>query len=147
MTSARGAFMNTHTHRLQLGFALLNAMVLAFLLVRPAATAETTAPVLRARALEIVDDHGNVRASIKVLPADPNVKMPDGSTGYPETVLLRLVTSEGRPNVKLAATEDGSALVLGGDSNPTHVQVLARGATTSLKLTNHDGRTHLVQPQ
>jgi hypothetical protein len=72
--------------------------------------------------------------------------MPDGTTGYPETVLLRLITSGGRPNVKLATTEDGAGLGLGGESNPTYVQVLARGGTTSLKLTDRDGREQLIKP-
>jgi hypothetical protein len=103
-------------------------------------------PVLRGRALEIVDERGNVRASIAVHPADPTVRMPDGTTGYPETVLLRLRTSDGRPNVKLATTEDGAGLGLGGESNPTYVQILARGANTSLKLTNKDGREQVLKP-
>jgi hypothetical protein len=75
------------------------------------------------------------------------VKMPDGTTGYPETVLLRLIDSEGAPNVKIAATEDGSALSFGGESNPTHVQILARGPNTSLKLVKKDGRQQVIQPQ
>jgi hypothetical protein len=83
---------------------------------------------------------------IKVLPADPNAKLPDGSTGYPETVLLRLVTSNGRPNVKLATTEDGSVLVLGGEADPTHVQALARGADTSVTLTNQNGQMQRIKP-
>jgi hypothetical protein len=98
--------------------------------------------VLRGRALEITDDEGRTRASIKVYPASV---LPDGTT-YPETVLLRLINSQGTPNVKLATTEDGSALALGGESNPTHVQVGARGTTTSLKLTNKDGRQQLITP-
>jgi hypothetical protein len=105
------------------------------------------APVLRGRALEIVDDRGRVRAMIRVFPPSPQVKMPDGTTGYPETVLLRLIDSEGAPNVKIAATEDGSAISFGGESNPTHVQILARGASTSLKLVNKDGRQQVIQPQ
>jgi len=111
-----------------------------------AATPEI-APVLRGRALEIVDDQGHVRAMIKVFPPDPKVKMPDGTTGYPETVLLRLISSKGAPNVKIAATEDGSAVSFGGESNPTHVQVLARGTNTSLKLVNKDGRQQVITPQ
>ncbi len=103
--------------------------------------------MLRARALEIVDDHGRVRAMIKVFPASPNVKMPDGTTGYPETVLLRLIDSKGAPNVKIAATEDGSAVSFAGESNPTYIQLLARGANTSLKLVNKDGRQQVIQPQ
>src|SRR5215203_4184200 len=77
--------------------------------------AQAIAPVLRAHALEIVDAQGRVRAEIKVLPAQPTLKMPDGTTGYPETVQLRLVNSQNRPHVKLVTTEDGSGLVLGGD--------------------------------
>jgi hypothetical protein len=98
--------------------------------------------VLRGRALEITDDEGRIRASIKVYPASV---LPDGAT-YPETVLLRLIDSQGRPNVKLAVTEDGSGLVLGGESNPTHVKIGARGTTTSLTLTNKDGQQQLIKP-
>src|SRR2546422_11729251 len=112
----------------------------------PAVAASKVVSVLRGRALEIVDDRGRVRASISVLPADSAVKMPDGTTGYPETVLLRLRTSAGRPNVKLAATEDGAGLVLGGESNPTYVQILARGVSTALKLSNKNGHVPLVEP-
>jgi hypothetical protein len=72
--------------------------------------------------------------------------MPDGTIGYPETVLLRLINSKGGPNVKLAATERGAALVLGGESDPTYVQVLAEGPRTSLKLSNKDGRVQLIKP-
>jgi hypothetical protein len=134
-------------HRLLIALTFVNIALLTLSLVRPGAAAgERIAPVLRGRALEIVDDHGRVRASIAVLAADPAVKMPDGTTGYPETVLLRLRTSEGRPNVKLAATEDGAALVLGGESDPTYAQVLARGVTTSLKLSNKDGREQVIKP-
>ena len=133
--------------RLLIALTVVNIALLTFSVVRPGiAAVESVAPVLRGRALEILDDRGRVRASIAVLPADPSVKMPDGTTGYPETVLLRLITSEGRPNVKLATTEDGAGLVLGGESNPTHVQILARGVSTSLKLSNKDGREQVIKP-
>ena len=79
--------------------------------------------VLRGRGLEITDDEGRVRASIKLHPASV---LPDGAA-YPETVLLRLISSQGRPNVKIAATEDGSAMALGGEADPTHVAIGARG--------------------
>ena len=87
-----------------------------------------------------------MRAEIRILPAGPNVRMPDGRRGYPETVLLRMANSEGAPNVKIAATEDGSALGLGGESDPTYIQLLARGASTSVKLVNKDGREQVVKP-
>lgn len=132
--------------RLIVALTLANVALVACSAIRAGVAAPDHAQVLRGRALQIVDDRGRVRASIQVLPADPDVKMPDGTRGYPETVLLRLIDSEGAPNVKLAATEDGSALVLGGESNPTHVQILARGATTSLKLNDKDGRQQLIRP-
>jgi hypothetical protein len=139
--------------RLLIALTVFNLGLLLFLLAQievrflgfrflRSAEVNSAGSVLRGRALEITDDEGRIRASIKVYPASV---LPDGST-YPESVLLRLINSQGTPNVKLAATEDGSALVLGGADNPTHVQILARGTTTSLKLTNKDGRQQLITP-
>jgi len=133
--------------RLLIVLTVVNFVLLVFSLARPCAVvAQGVAPVLRGRALEILDDRGRVRASIAVYPADPKVKMPDGTAGYPETVLLRLITSKGRPNVKIAATERGSANVFGGESDPAYVQILAEGARTSLKLVNKDGRQQVIEP-
>jgi hypothetical protein len=136
------------TQRLTISLTVLNLVILMFVLLRTnsAATSEVV-PVLRGRALEIVDDQGRVRAMIRVFPPSPTAKMPDGTVGYPETVLLRLIDSKGAPNVKIAATEDGSAVSFAGESNPTHVQLLARGTSTSLKLVNKDGREQLIKPQ
>jgi hypothetical protein len=133
--------------RLLIALTAVNLALLTFSLARPrAAGAQDIAPVLRGRALEIVDDSGRVRASITVLPADPTVKMPDGTTGYPESVLLRLINSKGGPNVKIAATERGAGLNLGGESNPTYVQILAEGSSTSMKMINKDGREQTIKP-
>src|SRR4051794_9723670 len=135
------------TQRFVIVLTVINLLFLMSTLFRAnSAPTPEVASVLRARALEIVDDEGRVRAMIKVFPADPKVKMPDGTTGYPETVLLRLIDSKGAPNVKIAATEDGSAVSLGGESNPTHVQILARGTSTSLKLVNQDGQQQEIKP-
>jgi hypothetical protein len=136
-----------NSQRFAMILTVLNLMLLLFVLARdrPVA-AQATAPLLRGRALEIVDEDGHVRAEIKVFPRNPAVKMPDGTTGYPETVLLRLITSKGRPTVKIAATEDGSAVNFGGESDPTGLQILARGATASLKLSNKDGRQAAIKP-
>lgn len=103
------------------------------------APAPEAAPVLRGRALELVDEQGRVRAEIKVLPAQPDFKMPDGTKGYPETVQLRLITSQGGPNVKLGTTEDGAGLVIGGPAG--YVQILSRGTNLPfIKFVNKDGR-------
>lgn len=136
------------TQRLLVVITVLNILLLLLFTLGQtrAVVAEGIAPVLRGRALEIVDDRGRVRASIRILPADPTVKMPDGTTGYPETVLLRLIDPQGGPNVKLGATERGAGLLLGGESDPTYVQILAEGQSTSFKMINKDGRERLIKP-
>lgn len=102
--------------------------------------------MLRGRELQIVDDAGKVRASIKVHPANPTVPMPDGTKGYPETVILRLVDQRGRPSVKLRASERGAILVLGGESDPTYAQMKAEGGDPSLTLLDKDGRRQIIKP-
>ena len=135
----------TKLQRLMLVLTIFNFLLLAFGLaqIRPA-NAQGVAPILRAHALEIVDDQGRVRAEIKVQPATPTTKMPDGTTGYPETVQLRLITSQGGPNVKLATTEDGSALVLGGQKGYT--QMLSRYTDPFIKIVTKDGRERTIKP-
>lgn len=136
------------TQRFVIGLTLLNLCILTSGLFRAnSAATPDLPPVLRVRGLELVDDQGRVRAMLKVFPADPKVKMPDGTTGYPEAVLFRLIDSKGGPNVKIAATEDGSAMSLVGESNPTHVQVLVRGTNSSLTLVNKDGKQQVIKPQ
>lgn len=135
------------TQRVLLVITLLNILLVLFTLSQTrAGVAEEAVPVLRGQGLEIVDGRGRVRASIKIQPADPRFKMPDGTVGYPETVLLRLIDTNGRPNVKLGASDEGAGLLLGGESDPTYVQILAEGPRTSLKLINKDGREHVIKP-
>jgi hypothetical protein len=103
------------------------------------------APIVRARAFEIVDESGRVRGEIKVLPAQPDFKMPDGTIGYPEGVQLRLFSSQGGPNVKLGTLEDGAGLVISGESG--YVQVLSRGTNLPfVKIVTKDGREKLMKP-
>jgi len=132
--------------RLCVALTCVNAALVSLTLLRPTQTAEARdiPNVLRAQALEIVDTHGRVRAEIKVLPAQADLKMGDGTVGYPEAVQLRLVSSQGAPNVKLVATEDGSGQVLGGQSS--YVQILARGSDPSMKILNKDGRQQIIKP-
>ena len=114
------------SHRLLIALTVFNLGLLVFLLaqievrflglrfVLRSPEVSSAGSVLRGRGLEITDDEGRVRASIKLHPASV---LPDGAA-YPETVLLRLISSRGRPNVKIAATEDGSAVALGGEADP-----------------------------
>jgi hypothetical protein len=134
-------------HRLLIVLTAVNLGLLGYQTTRPhlAIASTTDEPgVLRGRALEIVDARGKVRASIAVLPEDPKVIWK--GKPYPETVLLRLMSPEGRPNVKLGASKNGSGLLIGGESNPTYIQVLAEGGETTLKLINKEGVERLIKP-
>jgi hypothetical protein len=135
------------TQRLALALTVVNLVLLGFILVRlrPDAAAQGVAPVLRGRALEIVDDNGKVRSQIIVVPP---TTMPDGKK-YPETTLFRLIDPNGRPSVKIGTSVDGSGMTLQGDSERKEwsgVQMLAEGTSTSVKLTNRDGREQLLKP-
>jgi hypothetical protein len=111
----------------------------------PDASSSSGVPnVLRGSGLEIVDNRGKVRASIMVLPEDPKVIWK--GKPYPETVLLRLITADGRPNVKLGAGKTGSGLLIAGESDPTYVQVLAEGSEPIVRLKNKDNRERVIQP-
>jgi len=125
-------------HRLTLVLTIINLGILitVFFLLTTVLRSEAV-PVLRVHAFELIDENGKVRAEIKVMPAEPSIKMPDGSVGYTESVLFRLFDSEGGPNVKISATEDGSGIVLGGDSG--YVQILSRTNSPMVKLANKDG--------
>ncbi len=131
--------------RLLIALTLVNLALLIFTLAqtRPAA-AEGALPVLRGRALEIVDERGRVRASLNVLPAKTQ---PNGET-YAETVLLRLITERGRPSVKIGASEQAAGLSLAGPTNTkdTYVILEAKGTASSLRLRNEDGREQIVKP-
>jgi hypothetical protein len=135
------------TERLLTVLTALNLGLLGYQVVQPRSAGASTSDVpavLRGHALEIVDARGKIRASITVIPEDPKV-MWKGKP-YPESVLLRLVSAEGRPNVKLGASQMGGGLVIGGELNPTYVQVLAEGGESSVKLLNKDGVERLIKP-
>jgi len=131
---------------------LVNLAILILLLnqVRPV-EANNGLPVLRGRALEIVDAQGKVRASIQVVPQGP-ARRPDGvptewgDKVFPEAVVLRLIRPDGRPSVKIATTEQGSGLDLGGGIDPTYVTLSAEDGETSLALINKDGRRQVIKP-
>ena len=93
------------TQRLLIGLTVINLalLLIQFLPSVAPALATSAAPVLRGRALEIVDDQGRVRASIKLHAAETGKQIP-------ETVVLRLIDAKGRPEVKIAGSEYGAGL-------------------------------------
>lgn len=126
--------------RLLVTLTAVNFLLLVFLLAQVRTVqANTDSPILRGRGLEIVDDQGRVRASIKLHPADPNVRMPDGSRGIAETVVLRLIDQNGRPGVKIAGAADGAGMSLVGDTY-TWAVLSAKGTDATLQLKTSDGR-------
>lgn len=96
-------------------------------------------PVLRGRALEIVDSLGKVRASISIMP--PVVV--EGKK-YPETVLLRLTNEQGKPVVKIGAARDGAGISL-VNTNDEGVLVHATDDGSDIKIT-YKGKEKVVQP-
>jgi hypothetical protein len=122
---------------------LLTAVTLTRVL--PPVAAEGVTPTLRARSFELVDEQGRVRASLSVLAAGTSAQ----GDRYPETVLLRLITEQGRPSVKISASEQASGVSLAGPSNTKGTWLIAeaKGMASSLRLRNEDGREQLVQPQ
>ena len=145
------AWLDTEDHRMKTPRALiaLTAVNLVLLLVtialqiRPA-LADAQPPVLRGRALEIVDAQGRVRASIQVLPAAASAS----GVEHAETVLLRLITERGRPSVKIGSSEPTSGLSFAGPTGTkdTYTILQANGNSTSLKLRNEDGRERVLEP-
>ena len=134
------------SHRVAVTLTALNLVLLLGVMTQDhVAHAASPLGVLRGRALELVDDHGRVRAEIRILPADPTVKMPDGSVGIPEGVQLRLIDSKGSPHVKLGSLEDGSGLVLGGE-NQSYTQLLSRGGRPFVKIVDASGKEHVIRP-
>jgi hypothetical protein len=96
--------------RLVISMTVLNAAILVSLVasqVPSRAGTQEALPVLRGRALEIVDDEGRVRASI-VVHGPETVK----GKQYPGAVVLRMGDPRGEPGVKLAASTKGAGLGL-----------------------------------
>jgi hypothetical protein len=78
--------------------------------------------------------------------------MADGSVAkdgkiYPETVRFRLIRADGRPSVKIATSEQGSGLTLGGGIDPTYIVLNADGGDASLAMTDKGGQRQIIKPQ
>jgi hypothetical protein len=135
---------NAMIQRILVLLTVLNLMLLLFLLLsRTEPALATQMPVLRGRALEIVDERGRVRASIKVQPAETFK-----ATGrkYPETVMLRLIDPNGRPEVKIGASVEGGGLSLVGESDETRILLHAQGSESLLRMTNRAGKEQMFKP-
>ena len=140
------------THRIFIALTVINLGLTIFLLAQihqvdaRSPDPASPAPVLRGSSLEIVDDQGRVRASIKIHQGDPNYKWPDGKIGYPETVMFRLIDPKGRPEVKLGASVEGAGLGLVGETDTVQALLQAQGPDSMLKLADRNGKQQLTKP-
>lgn len=129
--------------RLEIGLTVMNAALLLIVAdgqVKPAGAAPQVPAVLRARALEIVDEQGRLRANILV-------GGPDTVNGvrYPETVLFRLIDPTSGPVVKLTAAANGAALGL-SDGRQGGVQLYARDTASFVSVVDKSGRLTVLKP-
>lgn len=119
---------------------IVNLLILILQLAQTRHADAANAPgILRGSGLEIVDDHGRVRASIQILP-------PDTKKTFTETVILRLIDPNGRPSVKLGGSVDGAGLGLVGKTDETYVVLEAQDAKSQLKLLSKGGHQQIVTP-
>ena len=130
------------TERIAISLTLINLGLIVYLLaqIAPADAGQVAPPILRGRALEIVDTNGRVRASITV-----EKPVTVDSKSYPETVLLRLTDPKNGPVVKLQATENGSALGMSDDADGG-VHISAQDAGSFVKVTDKRGREQVLKP-
>jgi len=127
------------TQRIALMLTMAN-LVLAALLVSQAfpVNAADIAPVLRGRSLEIVDEQGRVRASIKVEP--PTTV---DSQNYPEAVVFRLRDGDdSAPAVKLDTSREGAGMTFAGGK----VRLMAKRGENFVSVRGDDGREQVLKP-
>ena len=133
-------------HRLLWAVTLANLGLFSYQVLNFGGANAAGESVLRGTGIEIVDRQGRLRAQIKVEPANPRMALPDGKTGYPETVIFRLMTADGKPRVKLTTSEETSALMLLGATDTTHTILKANRDETSLRLRNNEATQELLKP-
>src|SRR5215471_2635988 len=129
--------------RLTIGLTVINLGLMTFLLAQIRHTqAQDVAPLLRARALQIVDAQGRTRAEILVHgPETVNSKT------YPEAVLFRMSDPKSGPVVKMTATQDGAAVGLSDGSQLGAVQLYSRQDKGNyVRVVNRDGHEQLLKP-
>ncbi len=118
-----------------IALALLNlALLLLSVFQTTRVAANSVAPVLRGRAMEVVDEHGRVRAQLTVEPSN-------------NEAVFRLRDAKGTIRVKLGGSEDGSALLLLNEATEPGVHVLSKSTGVSLTLKNRNGTQRTITPQ
>jgi len=128
--------------KLAVALTLINAVVLAVALGCGPMNAASASPgagdgILRGRGLQLVDREGRVRASISLLAAT------DDST---ETVLVRLIDPDGRPSVKIGASERGGGISVCAARGSSCAVLDAEGDAPVLRLIAADEHQRVITP-
>jgi len=120
-------------NRLAVALMVINLVFLVFVLAQCGTIdTQTASQVLSVRAVELVDDNGQVRAQLNV-----------ESNGE---VVFRLRDAKGVIRVKLGASEEGSGLLLLNDLTEPGVHILTNQNGTSLTLTEKGGAQRVIEP-
>ena len=127
------------TQRLAIALTAINLVLLCLTgTLRRSASVDAVAPILRGHAIELVDDHGQVRRL--------NVE----HTGEG---VLRLLDEHGTIRVKLGAGQDGSGLLLADEGTEAGIHLIARrmatterSPTTSITLRGTGGEQRVIRP-
>jgi len=127
------------TQKFLIALTVVNVLLVAFQFLRTQAVEAKGEGVLEGRELHIVDDAGRTRAWLGVLPEVPG-------SGYHETVILRLIDRNGRPNVKLTEADNAAGLALGGETDDTYAIIKGERDESSIKLTSKNGREQVIKP-
>jgi len=130
--------------RIALILTLINLVLATFLIAQlhpVSAQQGQSAPVLRGRSLEIVDNLGKVRAAIQIQPASTVNGKP-----YAENVILRIIDTKGKPLVKLGAGEDGNGGLYIDDGTDHGIQLITNKSGNFIRVTNADGKQQVIKP-
>lgn len=112
--------------------SVVNVLLLVFLLAQARSSAGSdVAPVLRARAIELVDESGKVRAQLNI-----------ESNGE---AVFRLRDQKGTIRAKFGAGEDGSGISLMDDRTEATVQIKANKNGSGITLFSRDGQKREVK--
>ncbi|MGB7207947.1 MAG: hypothetical protein WBD27_04740 [Pyrinomonadaceae bacterium] len=118
--------------RVAIVLSVFNILLLFFLLTEVRSTAQPeVSPVLRTRAIELVDENGKIRAQLDV-----------EKTGE---VVFRLRDAKGTIRAKFGAGEGGSGLSMMDDRTEATVQIRANKDGGGITLFSRDGRQKLLK--
>jgi hypothetical protein len=116
-----------------IGMGAVNAVVLLCMAAQPSPKASSDiVPKIRTQAIELVDEHGQSRATLSV-----------ETNG---AAVFRMRDAKGTIRVKIDANEKGSGLLLLDDSTNPGFHVLAREEGTIMTLINKGGRKRVIEP-